>query len=802
MRTLDGLALVLVFSVCAIGQPPSGLIETIAGSGVGGQGGGDGGPPLSANFQVSAIAIDSAGNTYILDSGNGVVREVSGGIITTVAGTGNVGFNLGDGGPATSGQLYPGLSIVVDAAGDLFIADSGNCRIRKVSAGIITTVAGISACAYAGDGGPATIAVLGRPYGIAVDAAGTIYIADTMNYRVRKITNGIITTFAGNGIKGYTGDGGPATSASLEAGLLALDNAGNLYVSSFDENLFTGTPEPPVVRKISNGTITTVPGISGVLQSAVGLAVDASGNLFVSDTLGNRVYRVSNGVASVIAGTGAPGFGGDGGLATDAQFSNPLGLAFGPGGELYIGDNGNNRVRTVSFPGALPQIASAGNWDTLLTLVNLNATAAEATLSFSGDSGNPLTLPFTFPQGSNRAIAASTITQTVNGNAVLLLDTTGPDTEPASTGWAELLNSGGITGFAIFSNPFFKWNAVVPLEARNASSYLVPFDNTGSLATGVALANMAGQAGNVNVVIRDDTGAQLQTGTIPLAALGHVSFMLPEEYSSSAGKRGTVEFDTPAGGWISVLGLRANQISSAASALTTLPVLANVDTSGGSITHATWNGGFTTIFTLVNTGSTAASASLSFSGDNGSPLVVPLSFPQTGTTVAAAQVTRIIQPNASLVIETMAQDALPAVQGSATLTTTGDVGGFAIFRWTTFGQEASVPIETRNLPAYILAFDNTGGLTTGLAIANVSGQPAVVPVLIRDDKGAVLGSATISLATRGHTSFLLPDKYKATNGKRGTVEFDTPSGGQISVVGLRAGNDGTLTTIPVLGRVY
>jgi sugar lactone lactonase YvrE len=687
----------------------------------------------------------------------------------------------------------------VDAAGDVFIADTSNSMIRKVSDGIISTVAGIYGYGYGGDGGPATSAVLGRPYGVAVDAGGNLYIADTLNHRVRKVTNGIITAIAGNGIAGYTGDGGPATSASLEAGLLALDNAGNLYVSAFDGNFFAGTPEPPIVRKISDGTISTVPGIAGVLQSATGLAVDASGNLFVADTLGNRVYKVSNGVASVVAGTGARGFSGDGGLAANAQLSSPLGLAVGPNGDLYIADTGNNRVRAVSFPGAMPQIASAGNWDTLLTLVNLNATASQATLSFSGDSGSPLSLPFTFPQGSSSPVTASTITQMVNSNAVLLLDTTGPNEQPA-TGWAQLLSSGGITGYAIFSNAFFKWNAVVPLDARNASSYLVPFDNTGSLTTGVALANMVGQAGEVNVIVRDDTGVQLETGPISLPALGHTSFTLPSNYASSAGKRGTVEFDTPAGGWISVLGLRANQISKTASALTTLPVLANVDASGGSITHATWNGGFTTIFTLVNTGAEPASATLSFSGDDGGPLVVPLSFPQTGATTSASTVTRTIQPNASLVIETIAQDALPAVQGSALLTTTGNVGGFAIFRWTTFGQEASVPIETRNLASYILPFDNTGGLTTGLAIANLSGQAAFVPVRFRDDTGAALGSATISLPGHGHTSFLLPDKYKAAIGKRGTVEFDTPAGGQISVVGLRAKNDGTLTTIPVLGR--
>jgi len=115
---------------------------------------------------------------------------------------------------------------------------------------------------------------------------------------------------------------------------------------------------------------------------------------------------------------------------------------------------------------------------------------------------------------------------------------------------------------------------------------------------------------------------------------------------------------------------------------------------------------------------------------------------------------------------------------------------------------ASAPIEMRNLAAYILAFDNTGGLTTGLTLANVSGQAAVVPFLIRDDSGKLLQSTTINLPAHGHTSFLLPGEYKVTNGKRETVEFDTPSGGQIGVVGLRANNDGAPTTIPLLGRVY
>jgi hypothetical protein len=152
------------------------------------------------------------------------------------------------------------------------------------------------------------------------------------------------------------------------------------------------------------------------------------------------------------------------------------------------------------------------------------------------------------------------------------------------------------------------------------------------------------------------------------------------------------------------------------------------------------------------------------------------------------------------VIETQAQD-LPTVVGSAQLTTNGSVSGFAIFRWTTFGQEASVPLETRGAGAYVLVFDNTGGQATGLALANTSSQAANIQLTIRDDAGNLLGSPIVSLAAQGHTSFVLAQSFSVTAGKRGTVEFTAPPGGQISAIGLRAPSAGGLiTTIPVLAK--
>ena len=446
--------------------------------------------------------------------------------------------------------------------------------------------------------------------------------------------------------------------------------------------------------------------------------------------------------------------------------------------------------------GSLAQIASAGGWQTSFDLINTGTGTGTARLNFFSDpSGTPLPLPLTFPQVALTSTTASTIDRTINPNAVLAMDSTGSISASEQSGWSQLLTTGNISGFGIFSNTTYNWNAVVPLETRNASSYILAFDNTGVLATGVAVANLATQAANVPVVIRDDTGASIGTAQIALAAQGHTSFMLNQQYSATTGKRGTIEFDTPPGGQISALGLRAN-----GPALTTLPVLGNVDSPGGSIAHVTYNGGFTSTFYLVNTGTSSAAFTLSFFDESGNAQQVPLSLPQTGATQSTAALAQTLAAGAMLEVDTQAQDALAGVAGSAQLTTTGNVSGFEVFRWTTYGQEASVPLETRTPNSFVLIYDNAGGLTTGLALANVATQAASVTVNLRDDTGALLLNTSINVPGRGHTAFMLPDNYSIAAGKHGTVEFVTPAGGRISVIGIRATPTGTLTTIPVLTK--
>ncbi len=464
-------------------------------------------------------------------------------------------------------------------------------------------------------------------------------------------------------------------------------------------------------------------------------------------------------------------------------------------GMLVLCASAPGQDQTLTLAGSLAQIASAGGWDTSFTLVNLGTAAGEARLDFYANDGSPLLLPFTFPlQPALDGTIGATINESIGPNALVVLDTTGPISQAVAVGSSQLLTSGNIAGFGIFTFTPSGQAAVVPLETRDASSYVLSFDNTSGLATGLAIANLASAAASVGVVIRDDTGANIGTGTIDLPPQGHNSFVLTDSslgFPITAGKRGTVEFETPPGGQISVLGLRAN-----GNALTSLPVLANVGTGGGTMAHVASGGGWQTLFTLVNTGTNGANVTLSFSDDGGGALSLPLSFPQTGAVTTEPSVSQVIPAGATLLIVTQGQDTAGVVTGSAQISTTGNVSGFAIFQ--NNGQEAVVPLEAGSANAYTLAFDNTSGLVTGIALANSAGQAAVVPLTLRDSTGATLTATTINLPANGHSSQVLTDLFPQAANIRGTLEFDTPAGGQIGALGIRATPTGAYTTIPVM----
>ena len=339
----------------------SSIITTVAGTGTAGYSG-DGGPATSAQlYDCYGVTLDGSGNMYIADWYNNRIRKVSpSGIITTVAGTGTAGYS-GDGGPATSAQLYDPYSVAVDGSGNLFIADEFNYRVRKVSpSGTITTVAGTGVYGYSGDGGPATSAQIYFPHGIVLDGSGNLYFSDSYNHRIRKVSSsGIITTVAGTGTAGYSGDGGPATSAQLNTPHgVALDGSGNLYIGDYSNNR---------VRKVSpSGIITSVagtgaagysgdggPATSAQLYYPDGVFMDGSGNIYIADESNHRVRKVSpSGIIATVAGNGTRGYSGDGGPPTNASFTFPSAVVLDGSGNLYIADSENHRIRLVQTAGA------------------------------------------------------------------------------------------------------------------------------------------------------------------------------------------------------------------------------------------------------------------------------------------------------------------------------------------------------------------------------------------------------------------------------------------------------------------
>jgi sugar lactone lactonase YvrE len=446
---------------------PGGIISTVVGTGAtcspSTSGCGDGGAATNAQLSTpTAVTFDSSGNMYIADTLSQRIRMVSAstGLISTIAGTGSAGFS-GDGGPAVNAQLHNPESVKVDSAGNIYFCDTINQRVRMISAstGIISTIAGTGTAGSSGSGTAATSSELNFPVGLALDRTGNIYIADLNNNRIRRVAadTGFISTAAGNGTPGYSGDGGPAVDASLNGPeSLATDAVGNVYISDFNNHVIR-------LLTVSTGTITTVVGngtsgfsgdggqaMTAQIAGAAGLLMDSSSNLYIADNANNRIRTVTampptgcnvSGAICTVIGNGSAGSSGDGSLATNAANGMPGDLAADPANNIYVADRGLQIIR---------QIAPSG----IISTVVGNGTACASSTSSCGDGGSAFNAQLNTPT----AVAFDTtgnmyIADTLNQKIRKVSASTSIVTTIAGTGVAGFGGDGGLATAAQLHNP-------------------------------------------------------------------------------------------------------------------------------------------------------------------------------------------------------------------------------------------------------------------------------------------------------------------------------------------------------------
>jgi trimeric autotransporter adhesin len=432
----------------------SGIITTVAGSGDLGEGySGDGGQATVARLSDPYdIAVDASGNIYIADSSNNRIRMVtkSSGVILTVAGTGTAG-NEGDGGLATKAQLSTPSGVVVDASGNIYIADSYDHRIRVVTkaTGFISTVTGSGYHGFVNSRVEAqsVSAQFSGLHGVAVDALGNVYIADTYDHRIRKVfkNSGVITTVAGTGKSGYSGDGGQAISAEFYGPHgVTVDALGNIYIAdTYDNRIRMVTTSTGIITTVAGTGVDVYSGDRGQATSAQmsnphGIAVDASGNIYIADSYDHRIrmVNVNSEIITTIAGTGVSGYSGDGGQATSSQLSNSSDVAVDAFGSIYVADSSNDCIRLIKSTGIITTAAGTG------------------VSGYSGDGGQATSAQLSDPHGIAVDVLSNIYIADSSNNCIrMVIKSTGIITTAAGTGVSGYSGDGGQATSAQLSNP-------------------------------------------------------------------------------------------------------------------------------------------------------------------------------------------------------------------------------------------------------------------------------------------------------------------------------------------------------------
>src|SRR6267142_1339046 len=761
---------------------PSGVISTVAGTGDFGFSG-DGGPATAARLSnPTGLAVDRGGNLQIADSGNMRVRKVTvDGLITTIAGNGYSSFS-GDGGRATHAQLLFPSGTAVDPEGNLYIADPGNGRVRRVSAcGEITTVAGNGSSGFSGDGGLATAAKLGAINGsglaLAADAAGSLYIADSYNNRVRKVTpNGFIDTIAGGSDRGDSGDGGPAKAALLlDRKSTRVNLRGNLYIGGGNR----------VRRVTTDGIITTVAGNGQYpYQAGVGdggaataasfpgpdaIAVDAFGNLYIADGLNGSIRRVGlDGRISTVAGGGTMSPIPDGASATSGRLQSPSSIAIDAAGNLYIAETGTSRIRKITPAGVITTIAGNGE------------------RGFSDDGGLAASARLARPDGVAldvmgnlyfverdtfrvRVVNGVTSPQTnfsISNRGSISLKTAGCS-RTIDVGYARLQPGPGGTAPAGVAVMQFRQNNVLVSEASVPAVRPILSGRTYAeigdrVNTGLAIVNPNAQAVTVSFYFIGEDGSP-RNGSMTLAAGQQTAAFLDQPpFSVAASGRGTFSFASslPVG----VVAVRGLTNERGEFLITTLPVvdLSLAAPPGPAVApHFAAGGGWSTEVILLNPTDSPLTGTVQFTGQSGSPATVTVNE-QQGSSFGYS-----IGPRGAQKFKTSGPSESPQVGSARIAPLSGQTpSALVIFSYAREGitvSETGVPGVTSGTAFRLYAeafgdFEHSveGTLQTGVAVTNLSNAPARVDFELYLLNGLPSGvSGTLTVPANGQVARFL-----------------------------------------------
>lgn len=593
---------------------------------------------------------------------------------------------------------------------------------------------------------------------------------------------------------------GLAATCMAQSGALSLSMGDSQAVGTISLNvILSGNGGASAIQWLVNSDIGTFTSTVGPAGQAANKTLTCSGNRCIlygpdsrtvpNGTIGTLTFQLAanapNAVQFQVSGAAAASS-----TASLISLDTSSGaLSFNPQPAVFP----PALLNTLSFAGSAPQVASSGGWETTAHLINTTTTPANARVETLGDGGDLLTgtvIVKTF--NPPVAFRNATVDQTIAAGAMGVV--TWPDMEShgMQVGSARISTGGGVGGFIRFRHGPSGQEAAVPFETRIAASYVLPFDNTSGAATGIAVANLTAAPVGVPVVIRDRSGMQLETGSITLPSNGHATFSLSDRFASSAGIDGTVEFDTPSDGRIGVMGMNFPSTGG----FTAIPVAAGLGLSSGSVAHLAVGQGWTTTIQLINSSNAATQAHLRFFDDDGNALAVPYTL--GGASHTADFIDPVLPPYSVITTRSLAPEGPVLLGGAAHLTSDGPVNGFVRFRYEPTGQEMVIPFETRKATSYFLAFDNRGGMATGIALANVSPSGGHISALIRNTAGVILGVENVTLPAKGHRSFDLSQQIPATVDQSGTIEFITPTGGQINVLGVRFQASGDYSTIPVI----